>query len=434
MKHKWNESFKTNFMGPLKIFKSCLRSFRIDGAERVTHLPSSSQDYSLPEELRLAKYNENLLSENWNKSVPRQCIQRRLLGAFKYGLLKRTFPILFLFLFGYYIFHVLIMNGICHDFFEEKTRALEEEPFKTKDTINRIKWFRLASKVSPQIPAKSNKMITHYCHEYKEMLDTWRREDRDFTKILTFLIGFYLSFTVRCWLKQMESLPKIDGVCMALDSISDKRTDKSDISNLYLGEQTCDKPSAKLIKRRIARLCMLSWTMCLSRISTRLKSQFESPINYNKKGLMTKNEYLQLNAIAGSDCWIEKWSLPLLWVKRIIYGIGKDPKYDNVEIKDPKELVIALTKFQTELQKMCSPYYHRIPSLVIEVLTCALYFSVLLGIFAGHGPTYHNKEKTIAYWAQIIYNFPMFQCIKYILLFGWLKTAKDLQNPFGTDR
>merc|ERR1712150_357629 len=56
------------------------------------------------------------------------------------------------------------------------------------------------------------------------------------------------------------------------------------------------------------------------------------------------------------------------------------------------------------------------------------------GIFAGHGPTYHNKENTKAYWAQIIYNFPMFQCIKYILLFGWLKTAKDLQNPFGTDR
>ena len=434
MKFKMNDYYKKHSTGPERILLSCLRSFRINGAERVKHLPSTGQDYYLPEESRLAKYNEYLLSENWNKSVPRQSLQRRLLGTFKYGLLKRTFPILFLFLLGYYIFHVSIMNGICTDFFEAKTRSLEEEPFKTKDTISRLKWFRLASKVSPQIPSKSNKMITHYCREYTEMLNTWRREDRDFTKILTFLIGFYLSFTVRCWLKQMESLPKIDGVCMVLDSISDKRRGKLDIINENSGDENPAKVSAKQIRRRIARLCMLSWTMCLSRISTRLKSQFETPIHYNKKGLMTNHEYLQLNGIAGSDCYIEKWSLPLLWVKRIIYGIGKDPKYDNVEIKDPKELNIAISKFQSELQKMCSPYYHRIPSLVIEVLTCALYFSVLLGIFAGHGPTYHNKENTIAYWAQIIYNFPMFQCIKYILLFGWLKTAKDLQNPFGTDR
>ena len=413
----------------------CLRSFRINGAERVKHFPSTNQDYSLPEDLRLAKYNDRLLSENWNKSVPRQSIKRKLLGTFKYGLLKRTFPILFLFLFGYYIFHVSIMNGICTDYFEAKAQSLEKEPFKTEHALSRLKWFRLASMVATKIPSRNDKMITHFCQEYDEMLQTWRKEDRDFTKILTFLIGFYLSFTVRCWLKQMESLPKIDGICMVLDSISDKRAGEN------LGKENAtgcggemNTITAKQIKRRIARLCLLSWTMCLSRISTRLKAQFENPIDYNNKGLMTKKEYLKLNGIAGSDCWIEKWSLPLLWVKRMIYGIGKDPKFDNVEIKDPKELGIALSKYQCELQKMCSPYYHRIPSLVIEVLTCALYFSVLLGIFAGHGPTYHNKENTMAYWAQIIYNFPMFQCIKYILLFGWLKTAKDLQNPFGTDR
>lgn len=434
MKLKITDDIEKTFKCPMTILMSCLRSFRINGAERVKHLPSTNQDYSLPEDLRLAKYNENLLSENWNKSVPRQCIWKRIMDTFKYGLLKRTFPILFLFILGYYIFHVLIMNGICTDYFEAKTRSLEEEPFKTKDTISRLKWFRLASKVSPKIPSKSNKMITHYCQEYTEMLHTWRKEDRDFTKILTFLIGFYLSFTVRCWLKQMESLPKIDEVCMVLDSISDKNAGKQDKEKEKEYDEGSNSVSAKQIKKRIARLCMLSWTMCLSRISTRLKSQFDIPSDYNSKGLMTKNEYQLLNGVDGSDCWIEKWSLPLLWVKRIIYGIGKDPKYANVEIKDPKELGIALSKFQCELQKMCNPYYHRIPCLVIEVLTCALYFSVLLGIFAGHGPTYHNKENTIAYWAQIIYNFPLFQCIKYILLFGWLKTAKDLQNPFGTDR
>ena len=118
------------------------------------------------------------------------------------------------------------MNGMCKDYFAAKVRSLEEDPFKTRDAISRLKWFRLVNKATQEVPSKTKSMVTHYCHEYNEMLNTWRREDRDFTKILTFLIGFYLSFTVRCWLKQMESLPKIDGVCMVLDSISKKRKDQ----------------------------------------------------------------------------------------------------------------------------------------------------------------------------------------------------------------
>ena len=425
MKH-FKEKLINILQLPKTLLLSCLRSYRINGAERVKHLPSTYSDYDLPEEIRVAKYDEKLLSEHWNENVTHQCLKARILSTFKHGLLKRTFPILFLFILGYYIFHVLFMNGMCKDYFAAKVRSLEEDPFKSKDAISRLKWFRLANKATQEVPSKT--MMTHYCHEYTEMLNTWRREDRDFTKILTFLIGFYLSFTVRCWLKQMESLPKIDGVCMVLDSISNKRKQQEDGR-----EWECSTVSSNQIKRRIARLCLLSWTMCLSRISTRLKSQFETPRAYNVKGLLTKDEYLNLKAITGSDGWIEKWCIPLLWVKRIIYGIGKDPKYDDVEVKDPKELGIALSKFQCELQKMSNPYYHRIPGLVIEVLTVALYFSVLLGIFAGHGPTYHNKEN-VNFWAQIIYNFPLTQCIKYVLLFGWLKTAKDLQNPFGTDR
>ena len=83
--------------------------------------------------------------------------------------------------------------------------------------------------------AKNKTFVEPFCQEFQVMVDTWRREDRDFTKILTFLIGFYVSFTARSWLKQIESLPKLDGLSLVLGSISNKTEMADDNSR---GEHT----------------------------------------------------------------------------------------------------------------------------------------------------------------------------------------------------
>ena len=159
MKH-FKEKLINILQLPKTLLLSCLRSYRINGAERVKHLPSTYSDYDLPEEIRVAKYDEKLLSEHWNENVTHQCLKARILSTFKHGLLKRTFPILFLFILGYYIFHVLFMNGMCKDYFAAKVRSLEEDPFKSKDAISRLKWFRLANKATQEVPSKTCLLYT----------------------------------------------------------------------------------------------------------------------------------------------------------------------------------------------------------------------------------------------------------------------------------
>jgi hypothetical protein len=44
------------------------------------------------------------------------------------------------------------------------------------------------------------------------------------------------------------------------------------------------------------------------------------------------------------------------------------------------------------------------------------------------------REDTRSMWEKLLGAFPLYYCVKYILLIGWLKTAKDLQNPFGEDK
>merc|ERR1712198_614559 len=52
-----------------------------------------------------------------------------------------------------------------------------------------------------------------------------------------------------------------------------------------------------------------------------------------------------------------------------------------------------------------------------------------IGIIAGQG--FHSD--TPDFFDKMIMNFPLYFITKYTLLLGWIKLAKDLQNPYGDD-
>ena len=73
---------------------------------------------------------------------------------------------------------------------------------------------------------------------------------------------------------------------------------------------------------------------------------------------------------------------------------------------------------------------YKIPDLMQQCITIAMYFFMFLGIFAGQSLTFHIGDKR-SLFEKMITDFPFYYCIKYILFIGWLKTAKDLESPFG---
>lgn len=70
---------------------------------------------------------------------------------------------------------------------------------------------------------------------------------------------------------------------------------------------------------------------------------------------------------------------------------------------------------------------------MLQCITLALYFFISLGVFAGQTMSFHEGDKR-SMWEKLLSSFPFYYCVKYILLIGWLKTAKDLQTPFGEDK
>ena len=87
------------------------------------------------------------------------------------------------------------------------------------------------------------------------------------------------------------------------------------------------------------------------------KTNFQNQNHTMKNVLLTWNEYNQLTTDTDDDCWLEKWSTPLIWVNKMANALGKDPKIENeegeavktVRFREPKEVGIANYKFKDAL-------------------------------------------------------------------------------------
>ena len=99
-----------------------------------------------------------------------------------------------------------------------------------------------------------------------------------------------------------------------------------------------------------------------------------------------------------------------------------------------------LEQFTSRLEKLQSYNEYRMPRSIIRVLQLAIYVNLVLGALARQEFTridafeeISNVRGTLDY-SFIFYDFPVFAVIKYLALFGWLKTATDLSCPFGLKR
>ena len=147
---------------------------------------------------------------------------------------------------------------------------------------------------------------------------------------------------------------------------------------------------------------------------------------------------------SNDDCWLEKWTTPLLWVNKMVRSVDKNIKITDdmgepisltagvARFDDAKEVGIAISKLKDNLQILSNQYYFKVPDLMLQCISYALYFFMVIGVFAAQGEAFHpNDDRNIA--QKLIADFPFYYCVKYSLLIGWLKAAKDLQNPFGED-
>ena len=432
--------------------KDFVEALAMNGEERIHQDPLNEEDFELESEFKVAKYAPKSLKKHWNTTMIYQPLGRRTWSYLKHGVLKRTFPMLLVFLIIYYFISIFILSQICcqpNQCENDKENgaefcSTEECGLLDDDTKGWIvRRVALGQSDFPGIQDdKGRNNVTYFCNNFEQFSGPWSEKEHRLTRVLTFLVGFYVSFVIRNWWRQAEKFPTLDKMSLAMGSFVfvDSSIDESAVK-VKVGNKII---SLLQLKKDIFRLALLSYAMCFCRISTRLKNKLPDAQAFIEKGLMTKGEYkvLQENTKSG---WLVKWVTPQLWINRIACSVdGKNLKkltenkdiedIDNrVKIESPKEIGISLFKLKDDLQRMNNQYYFRVPSLMRQVILIALYFYILLGAMGGQGKIFHMKND-MNIIVKLISNFPLFYIIKQLLLIGWLRTATDLQNPFGDDK
>ena len=413
-----------------KCFWSYIKALSINGEERVRHEFLEEKDFELDSEIKVANYDEKFLKTHWNSAMIKQSLGRRLKASLKNGLIQRTFPIESIFLFTYYLVSIIILSQICCE--DGNCGFLDKS---TKEMMTR----RFAISKS-HVDGIESDNVTYFCNNYEDLSAAWNEKEHRLTRVLTFLVGFYVAFVVRTWWQQARLFPTTDKASLGMGSFIwvDSGIDESQV-NVKVGRKIV---TLMQFKKDIMRLLLLSYAMCFCRISVRLKSKLPSAQDFIDKRLLTEKEYKLLKTKT-KDGWLIKWATPQLWVNRLACNVENKKSLQNlnpniknvdkyVKIKEPKEIGIALFKFKDDLQRLSNTYNFRIPSMMRQVILIALYFYIMLGAVAGQGNIFHLDNK-MSLIQKLVSNFPLYYCVKHLLIIGWLKTATDLQNPFGED-
>lgn len=230
---------------------------------------------------------------------------------------------------------------------------------------------------------------------------------------ITFLLGFYVTLIVRRWWEQYTLLPWPDTIAIFLRGLVDG---------------TGDRP--RMVRRTVIRYILLSYILCLRRLSVRLRKRFPNMREMVRLGLVRADEAARIGEEDSIEMYGSNWWLPIKWAVEVLNGAQKEgliktaPGYSH--------MMLRLSEFRNGLTKVATYGHIPVPLVYTQVVHLAVYvyFTVsLVGeqwIVANHRDFTRKDEEIDLY-------YPLFMTVRFLFIFGWLRVAETLYNPFGED-
>ena len=170
------------------------------------------------------------------------------------------------------------------------------------------------------------------------------------------------------------------------------------------------------------------------KVQSTINRHFRNAKTYNNKRLLNTREFEELKrgTREGTDLWLDKWPMPLLWANKLANDLV-DIK--GAKVKDIKEgITTTVRRFQMNLAAMNNFSKYPMPPQITQILVLAIYFFLIISAVSNQSSYEYSDPHTHYTITTFVLDFPLFTLMKYLMLFGWLKTAADLQYPFGNHR
>ncbi|XP_023337745.1 bestrophin-1 [Eurytemora carolleeae] len=225
---------------------------------------------------------------------------------------------------------------------------------------------------------------------------------------LTFLLGFYVSLVVKRWWEQYCKLPWPDNIASYLRGLCVSKDEK-----------------AKIIRRTVVRYTLLSYILCIRRLSVRLRKRFPTMKEVVNSGLVRQEEADRIGDEDNWDMYASNWAMPLQWSLEIVHKAQQDGYITSAP--GYVQIITQINIFRSKLNDVSAYGHIPVPLVYTQVVTLAVYIYFIVALVGEQWKIYRKPGDELDLW------YPIFTTIKFLFYFGWLRVAETLYNPFGED-
>ena len=236
---------------------------------------------------------------------------------------------------------------------------------------------------------------------------------------LTFLMGFYVSLVVKRWWEQYVKLPWPDEVASYLKVSITKNSGNNDTAHI----------DSQTVRQTIMRYCLLSYVLCLRRISSLVRHKFPTMEDIVAKGLARPDEKAKIGEEEENDIQVHggsNWWLPIKWSLDITKKAGQENRFANPP--SYTNLVARICEFRKGLKDVVSYGHVPIPLVYTQVVHLVVYLHFAVRLIGDQWIICRKPgDEEIDLW------YPIFLTFRFLFFFGWLNVAQTLYNPYGCD-
>ena len=159
---------------------------------------------------------------------------------------------------------------------------------------------------------------------------------------------------VRRWWEQYCKLPWPDNIAIHLRGLVTGRE----------GEERLDE-KARMVRRTVVRYCLLSYILCIRRLSVRLRKRFPTMVELVRTGVLRADEAARIGDEDSNALYDSNWWIPIKWSTEIVEMAQKEEL-----IKSPpgfSSLLNSISSFRSSLGDVATYGHIPVPLVYTQV-------------------------------------------------------------------
>ena len=183
---------------------------------------------------------------------------------------------------------------------------------------------------------------------------------------------------------------------------------------------------ARIMRRTVIRYCLLAYILCIRRLSSRLKKRFPTMSRLVQTGIVRSDEAIRIGNEESTEVYGSRWWLPLKWAIEVLTRAKREgyitstPGYSHI--------MGRLSEFRGCLTEVATFGYLPVPLVYTQVVHLAVYIYFGVSLIGEQWIIWRKPGDE-----EVDLYYPIFMTIRFLFIFGWLRVAETLYNPFGED-